>query len=395
MESSLPPALQKLFTEDNLLLQSGERHAATKKVVSRLIDAEAMKTFLPTIERRAEEHVAGVASRGETALAKEFTSWNLQLFAELFGGCQLTEEEEELFVTYNAGLFALAEWEPSFKKAERARQTLERSFAARFKAMKEDGSISEPKNYCYRMMMEHGKEMDGTPYSDLRVGFGITTMIWGAYVESASLMSSAVIQTASRPEVVNRIRAEAAALASDGGGFRGSMSDWNLPYVNGVLRECLRTAPPAGGGFRKSHKVINVGGFDIPAGTVVTADPRPGNLDEGTFLEAESFAPERWVSEEELGPSKCPMSRVVAGARSLPTGAWFPGGTGVHKCPGVPLAELVSRAMIVNWVDKLDEWTPTTKLDYIVPSPIKIPKDTFEMSVTPRAASPGVGGSEL
>mmetsp|Transcript_25509 Transcript_25509/g.64849 ORF Transcript_25509/g.64849 Transcript_25509/m.64849 type:complete len:515 (-) Transcript_25509:2035-3579(-) len=385
-ESSLPPALQALFTDNNLLLQSGERHAATKKGVTRLVDAEALKHFLPTIERRAEEHVEEVASRGSTALAKDFTSWNLQLFSELFGGCTLTEEEVQLFVDYNAGLFALAEWEPAFKKAQTARETLERKFEARFKAMKEDGTIDDPSNYCYRMLAQHSKEVDGTPFSDYKIGFGMTAMIWGAYIETASLMSSGIILTADRPDVVDAVRAEAAALLSDGEGLRGTLSEWNMPYTNGVLRECLRTNPPAGGGFRKSNKPVTIAGYDIPAGTVVTADPRPGNMDPERFPDPEAFAPERWVGESELAASKCPMTRLASVSKSLPVGAWFPGGTGVHKCPGVPMAELVCRVMLAKWFDRIGEWEATTKLDY-VPAPIKIPKDSFEMRVVPRAGA--------
>ncbi len=43
-----------------------------------------------------------------------------------------------------------------------------------------------------------------------------------------------------------------------------------------MLRESLRTTPPAGGGFRVARKRIQIAGFDIDEGVVVTADPRIG-----------------------------------------------------------------------------------------------------------------------
>ena len=46
--------------------------------------------------------------------------------------------------------------------------------------------------------------------------------------------------------------------------------------MSGVLRESLRTTPPAGGGFRVARKRIQIAGFDIDEGVVVTADPRIG-----------------------------------------------------------------------------------------------------------------------
>jgi len=56
-ESSLPPPLQELMTERNTLLQTGHRHFASRRMMSPVLDLEALKTYLPIIEKRAEDYV--------------------------------------------------------------------------------------------------------------------------------------------------------------------------------------------------------------------------------------------------------------------------------------------------------------------------------------------------
>jgi cytochrome P450 len=143
--------------------------------------------------------------------------------------------------------------------------------------------------------------------------------------------------------------------------------------------------PPAGGGFRLSSEPLEIMGYDIPVGTVVTADPRIGNLDPTIFPDPLEFAPERWATSEAVAVSKCPMSKFVGQATSLPRGAWFPGGTGQHQCPGVPLAELTTRIMVTKWVERFSSWEEVNGPPEFIPVPIKIPKDSYQVRVVKRS----------
>ena len=172
----------------------------------------------------------GLVARGETALAKDFTVFCLQLFAEIFSGEQLTAEEEELFVTYNAGLFALTSFTPAFFKAKKARETLETNMQGRFEAARDAGKLPEAR-YNAPNLLSQATNLDGTPYSSYQIGYGITQFIWGAYIETASLMSSTVIALRTRPAIAASVRAEASALVSGASG----MAKWQLPYTSGAL----------------------------------------------------------------------------------------------------------------------------------------------------------------
>jgi retinoid hydroxylase len=274
VESSLPLPLQALMTDRNLLLQSGDRPSASRRMMAPILNADALKTYLPTIERRAEEFIADLAQRDETYLAKELVRFCLQLFAELFSGHALTEEEERLFTVYNGGLFALTTWEPSFVAARTARETLDGNMRRRFEDARRDGLLDTDRFAVFRHISSAVDEKGERSYDP---GYGVTQLIWGAYIEGASLMCSSIRCLMSRPDCAARVRAEAAAAGVLGASASTRLGDWALPYTTGVLRESLRVAPPAGGGFRVAGEPIRVGGFDVPAGVVVTPDPRVGN----------------------------------------------------------------------------------------------------------------------
>ena len=205
------------------------------------------------------------------------------------------------------------------------------------------------------------------------------------YIEVASLMSCSLILCQERPEVRQRILTEAERQGLDGQDLPGALDAWDLPYVQGVLRESLRLMPPGGGGFRLTSTDIAIAGFRIPAGTVVTADPRIGNRLASLFPEPDRFEPERWVAPAATRQqsSRCP---VAGTALRLPRGAWFPGGTGNHGCPGLPLAELCSRIFLVRWMQAIKSWHPTEGTPAAVPYsliPIRIPTDDYRLNVEP------------
>ena len=141
----------------------------------------------------------------------------------------------------------------------------------------------------------------------------------------------------------------------------------------------------SGGGFRIARKPIKIAGFDIDEGVVVTADPRIGNKDESLFPSPDLFKPERWqLRASSSSDGQCPITGTAA---QLSKAAWFPGGTGVHQCPGVPLAELCAKVCVAKWLDKFESWDEVNGPPDLILVPIKIPKDSYEIYLKRRTHS--------
>ena len=78
-ESSLPPALQELMTDKNTLLQTGQRHAASRRMIAPVLSIDALQRYLPIIQQRSDEYITSLSRRDSTLLAKGFTSFYLQV----------------------------------------------------------------------------------------------------------------------------------------------------------------------------------------------------------------------------------------------------------------------------------------------------------------------------
>ena len=376
-ESSLPAAFTALHTPYGALNQQGARHRSTRAGYAPLFTSSAFAGLLPLINQRITAFVNGVAHQGSTAIARDCKRLCLDLFAEIFAGDSLTAEEAEAFTTYNDALLSLSTALPSFRRGEAALARLQSGMTqrlARFRSGALQGSAFA--------VFSRNRDETGQLWSDERIVTATVLLIWGAYIEVASLMSCSLILCQERPEVRQRILTEADL---DGQDLPGALDAWDLPYVQGVLRESLRLMPPGGGGFRLTSTDIAIAGFRIPAGTVVTADPRIGNRLASLFPEPDRFEPERWVAPAATRQegSRCP---VAGTALRLPKGAWFPGGTGNHGCPGLPLAELCSRIFLVRWMQAIRSWHPADGTTAAVPYsliPIRIPTDDYRLNVEP------------
>jgi cytochrome P450 len=335
--------------------------------------------------------ISSIAQHGSTCIALDAKHLCLDLYAELFAGESLTKDEIEAFISYNDALLSLSKQLPSFRRGEKSLAGLQQSMQVRLGKYRR----GELDGACFRIFTDNLDE-NGQPWSDERIATATVLMVWGAYIEVASLMASCLIQTRHRLDVRDRLLQEAMDHNLESPDTPGHLAAWDLPFVQGVLRESLRLNPPAGGGFRITSEDIDISGYRIPAGTVVTADPRIGNAMSALFPEPQSFAPERWMSERDVtGKLKQERGCPFAGsALRLPKEGWFPGGIGKHGCPGLPLAELSVRIFLVRWMQAIQHWEGDLEQTDSIPYtlvPIRIPKDSYRLNVVPVARGGGLG----
>jgi cytochrome P450 len=110
--------------------------------------------------------------------------------------------------------------------------------------------------------------------------------------------------------------------------------------------------------MRTASEDVTIGGYTIPAGWVISADPRISNNSPDIFPRPEKFIPERFMGggcpfgfgsgsgdQATNDAMKAQFELSKGGNSKFPDGAWFPGGIGSHKCPGVPLAMLTAKVM--------------------------------------------------
>ena len=374
-ESSLPAPFTTLHTPYGALNQSGARHRSTRAGYQPLFQTMALENHLPVLTNAITGLTDRIARTGRTRIAHEGKIFCLNLFAELFAGEALSEDEREAFLIYNCALLSLSQWLPSFRRGMAALSFLQERMAERLARFRR-GELSST---CFSLFSSNTDEQ-GLPWSDERITTATILLIWGAYIEVAALMASTLILSENKADVREQILHEAAQHGLSNRSTIGTLEQWTLPYTQGVVREALRLNPPAGGGFRLAAKDVAIAGFRIPAGTVITADPRIGNRMPSLYPEPDAFQPERWIKRDG-NRRRCPLTGT---ATSLVKGAWFPGGIGTHQCPGIPLAELCGRIFLVRWMQVIQTWRQPNDSRNSIPYtllPIKIPTDSYQLIV--------------
>ncbi len=309
-----------------------------------------------------------------------------------------------MFLDYNNALLSLSKNTNQYKKGLAARDELSAEMLRRFRNMEsradaEGGagsnheSTNSPAQYVLGIFQNQEGFVDVGNYE--RISIGMLLMIWGAYVECAALMIKAAVSILQQKiDPTRTILPEMEALETGKGLQRTDLAYWDgMKYTTGILRESLRLVPPGAGVPRYGEADIALGGYRIPAGRSIMLDPRIGNRDPNLFEQANVFEPLRWVPEgtssvvSETSSSSCPFAGT---ALKLGVGSWFPGGNGAHRCPGVPLAELVSAMFIATLSERFQQWefggsglTKDGKIRY-VEIPIKICPDDLGLKFTIR-----------
>jgi cytochrome P450 len=113
-------------------------------------------------------------------------------------------------------------------------------------------------------------------------------------------------------------------------------------YIDAVIKETLRVRPPLDGAWRKLTSPLELGGYLLPAGTVVVASIIGSHLSE-TFPEAEQFRPERFLEEQ------------------TPPYALIPFGGGPRRCIGASFAVMEMKTILRTVLERVELRAPTQR----------------------------------
>jgi cytochrome P450 len=384
----LPDAFRELHTEWSALNMDStqERFKEARGLFKDMLQApEARSYYVTTILPEIEAYADGLLERvkanpnQELRLVPELKVLCLQIFARIFSGEGLTNTQVQMFLDYNNALLSISKNTLQFKKGREALDNLSAEMLRRFQIL-EGRAVQGEQIFVFECFRKARGYLDVGNYE--RISVSILLMIWGAYVECAGLMIDAAVcmleeKIDPTKTVLQEIRDQEIS-----GEKRTELSFWDgMKYTNGIVKETLRLVPPGSGLARFGEKEFSLAGYRISKGLSVQLDPRIGNRDSSLFEQAKSFEPLRWVppgASTTPASSSCPFK---GRALSLGVGSWFPGGNGAHRCPGVPLAELVSTMFLAALSERFESWefggsglTSDGAVNY-VPIPIKIAPD--------------------
>jgi cytochrome P450 len=176
--------------------------------------------------------------------------------------------------------------------------------------------------------------------------------------------------------VQERLQGEVDAVL---GGRAAALEDLpRLTFADAVVKESLRLVPPTSTLFtRQAITEVEIGGYQLRRGSLVTVSPYVTQRDPRWFPEPERFDPDRF------GPGR---------VENIPEYAYFPFGAGPHVCVGNAFAMMEITLVVATLVQCFHlELTPGQE-DLAPELKVSLrPKGGVWVKPFPRVPAPSVG----
>jgi sterol 14-demethylase len=305
---------------------------------------EQMRGHATTIEAEIRRMVADWDDEGEIDLLDWFAELTIYTTSSCLIGKRFREELDSRFAhlyhDLERGTDALAFVDPyadieSFHRRDRARAALvelvqeimERRSSEPVPA-KEDRDLLD--------VLISLKNEDGTTHfsADEITGMFISMMFAGHHTSSGTAAWT-LIELLRHPEVMKDVVAELDDLYADPEGSGAVEVSFQalreIPRLESAVKETLRLHPPLVLLLRVAKQDVEIGGYHLPAGTMVGATPRVSNRIPQDFPDPELFDPGRYIDprQEDL----------------LNRWTWIPFGAGKHRCVGSAFAMMQLKAI--------------------------------------------------
>jgi cytochrome P450 len=172
-------------------------------------------------------------------------------------------------------------------------------------------------------MLLLAQDEDGNHMTDKQLRDEVVTLVLAGHETTANALTWAWYLLSQHPEIEARLHEEVDRVL---GGRLPTLEDLRrLEYTNMVFKETMRLYPPIPTYARQSLVPVELGGYMLPAGSIILISPHVFHMDTRWWHNPEQFEPERFSKENE---------------KSIPKYAYLPFSAGPRVCIGNSFAEM-------------------------------------------------------
>jgi cytochrome P450 len=176
-------------------------------------------------------------------------------------------------------------------------------------------------------LLMQARDEDGQAMTDDELRDELVTLLLAGHETTATSVAWAIERLVRHPQKLRRLLAEIDAGDGD-------------EYMTAVVNETLRVRPVVPIVVRLLQEDLQVGAYNLPAGTRVTPSIYLTNRNPRVYENPTEFRPERFL---ESGPE---------------TFAWIPFGGGIRRCIGASFAQLEMKLMLRTMLSELEPTLP-------------------------------------
>ncbi len=321
--------LMRLLFGNSLLTNEGETWHESRRQVSAAFQHDQTAAHSAAIVALTQHRIKSWLNGEVRDIHQEMTELTLQIAAKCLFNAGIAREAKEvaealgslLADTQSPGslVWLINNWLPTPGNL-RIRRAVKRMDTIVSHIIAERRSHPASGKDILSLLMK-AKRQDGSPLPDRLLRDEVMTLLLAGHETVAACLSWTFYLLSQYPTVRSNLEAE---LERTLGGRPPTYEDLgHLPYASMVILESLRLYPPGFGIGREALCDCEVGGYLVPAGTVLGMYQWVVHRDPKLFPDPERFLPERWTDELE---------------RRLPRCAYFPFGHGPRVCIGKALA---------------------------------------------------------
>jgi cytochrome P450 len=356
------------FFGDGLLMQDFDEHRIHRRIMQTAFKTASLQQHILHINEIASRHAASWPADPDFHFYPAIKHVLLEIGARVFVGMERQADIEQMntaFLNMARGLLSLIrkDWPGLlYHRAMNARHVLERTLTALIPE-KRVGNGTDMMSLFSRERKE-----DGQLFEDSVVVDHIIFLLLGAHDTTTSALTMASYYLARHPEWQERLREEALALDKPHLEYEDISA---TPNLERVFHEILRMHPPVPQYQRRTVRDTTLGGFEIPADTVIALSPLFTHYMSEFWDDPHRFDPDRFAE---------PRQEQKRNAYQ-----WVPFGGGAHKCIGMHYAGLLFKCTMFEMLRRYRWQLPQAYPDKpgIMHFPLTTLKDHLPLKFTP------------
>ena len=344
----------RVLLGDGLLTSEGEFHTRQR----RLVQPAFYRDRLPGYAKVMVDQAAACRERWQPGVtydvAREMTRLTLAVVTQTLFSANVDAEADEIgaaltqvFELFEVVLLPFSGFLeklpiPPVRRFHKARARLDQTI---YGLIRERRASGVDRGDLLSMLLAAQDEDGGAGMTDEQVRDEVLTLFLAGHETTAVALSWAWYLLSQNPEAEAKFHAEIDRVL---GGRLPSIDDiLALRYTEAVFSETLRLYPPAWAVGRRALEDVCLGGYTIPARSVLLMSPYVVHRDPRWFAQPQRFQPERWLA-----------------AAERPRFGYFPFGGGARVCVGERFAwmegVLLLAAIGQRWRLRLD---PAQRVD--------------------------------
>jgi cytochrome P450 len=359
--------LGRLFPRGLMLLDFDE-HRLHRRALSVAFKSGPMKSYLAALDAGISQRVAEWRRRpGEMQFYPAMKQLTLDLAATSFLGTAIGPEVKEItkaFVDMVAASIAPIRTPlPGTQMARgvKGRARIVAYFSEQIPIRRAKGGDDLFSQLC------HATHEDGALLSPQDIVDHMSFLMMAAHDTLTSSLTSFVAALAESPEWQRKLRDEVSSLGVAPDAPTSFDHLEAMPFTEMAFKEAMRLRPPVPSIPRRATRDFAFGGYQIPAGTLVGANPLFTHHMADVWPDPDAFDPLRFTDEAQ---------------RARHRFAFVPFGGGAHMCLGLHFAYMQAKCFARHFLQNLSvSLPPNSKPDWQM-WPIPKPRDGLRVTLS-------------